>query len=218
MEVKNISLKRPITSYSIVKSLVSKIIRNKKTFINTKRIKDKKLLNVGCGLFPKPEFINLDYDWDPKIDICWDIVKEKYPFADNSLEGIFTEHCLEHIPFESCLSNLKEFYRILKPNGVVRIIVPDGEIYCDLYTKRKEDHKTILPYGENEETGMISINRIFRSYGHLFIYDFETLQLLLKKAGFEKIEKLSFGKGTEKRLLVDIPGRSVESLYVEAIK
>jgi len=218
MSVKNISLKRSITSYSKIILLISRIIRNKKIFINTARIKNKCLLNVGCGTLGKPDFINLDYRWHPKIDICWDIVKEKYPLADNSLEGIFTEHCLEHIPFESCLSNLKEFYRLLKPNGVVRIVVPDGEIYCDLYSKRKVDSKTILPYGDNEDTGMISINRIFRSHGHLFIYDFETLQLLLKKSGFKKIEKLSFGKGSEKRLLIDRPERSVESLYVEAIK
>jgi predicted SAM-dependent methyltransferase len=218
MNVKNISLQRSITSYATVQRLVSSVIRGKKMFVNESRIKNKRLLNVGCGPYPKEEFINLDHHWNPTIDICWDITKNRYPLQDSSLEGIFTEHCLEHIPFESCLFNLREFHRLLVPGGVARIVVPDGEIYCDLYQKKKQDPSTILPYGESEATGMISINRIMRLHDHLFIYDYETMKLLLEKAGFTKISKKSFQNGSDKRLLIDQEVRAVESLYVEAIK
>ena len=40
---------------------------------------------------------------------------------DNSLRGIYSEHCLEHIPVEKCRDNLREFFRILQPGGI------DGE-------------------------------------------------------------------------------------------
>ena len=125
---------------------------------------------------------------------------------------------MEHIPFESTLANLKEFHRLLKPGGTVRIIVPDGEIYVDTYTKRRADPSVVMPYGEKEETGMISINRIFRNHGHLFIYDYETFAMLMRKAGFTNIKKQTFGQGNDKRLLIDRQERVVESLYVEAVK
>jgi predicted SAM-dependent methyltransferase len=65
------------------------------------------------------------------------------------MEGIFTEHCLEHITFEQCLETLKEFHRLLKPGGTIRIVVPDAELYFDLYQARKTNKSVQLPYDEN---------------------------------------------------------------------
>ncbi|HCN84102.1 MAG TPA: hypothetical protein DIT07_10865, partial [Sphingobacteriaceae bacterium] len=137
---------------------------------------------------------------------------------DESLEGIYTEHCLEHISYEKCLVNFKEFYRMLKKGGTVRVIVPDGEIYIDLYQQKKTNKNVSLPYGEDEATPMISINRIFRSHGHRFIYDYETMELLLKQAGFTTVKKEVFRNGNDNRLLIDSPERIIESLYLEAVK
>jgi predicted SAM-dependent methyltransferase len=218
MPLGTIKLNRPISSYAKAQILWGKIIRGKKEFINSKRIEGKKLLNVGCGPYPKPAFINLDYWWNPSIDICWNIAEKKYPLAAESLEGIFTEHCLEHIPYEKCVENIHEFYRLLKPNGTVRIVVPDAEIYFDLYREKKTNKNVVLPYGEEEATGIISINRIFRGHEHLFIYDFETLSMLLTQAGFKEIKKQKFQTGRDERLLIDQREREVESLYVEAVK
>ncbi|HVU56145.1 MAG TPA: methyltransferase domain-containing protein [Puia sp.] len=213
-----ISAKRSILSYARVQAVISPIVRGRELFMNKKRMKDKVLLNVGCGPVPKDHFINLDYFWCPEIDVCWDITAKKYPFPDNSLEGVYTEHCLEHIPYEKCFENLKEFHRILKPGGTLRIIVPDAEIYLNAYQAKKTDEKVRLPYDENEETPIISINRIFRGHGHLFIYDFQTLQMNLSKIGFRNITKEAHGKGRDPRLLIDRADRAVESLYVEATK
>ncbi len=79
MELTFSRIKRFITDYGRVRSLVSKFIRGKTLFIKKRRIKEKVLLNVGCGILPVKEFINLDFYWHPEIDICWDITKKKYP-------------------------------------------------------------------------------------------------------------------------------------------
>jgi predicted SAM-dependent methyltransferase len=218
MPLSSFSFKRPVNSYAKVQALRAILTRGNTLFINRSRIRDKVLLNVGCGPTLNKDFINLDYLWVPSLDVCWDITAKKYPFPDASMEGIYTEHCLEHIPYDKCIENLKEFHRLLKPGGTVRIIVPDAEIYFDLYEARKTDKTVKLPYGDREETADISINRIFRSHGHLFIYDFETFQLSLQKAGFKSISKESFRKGRDNRLLIDREDRVVESLYVEATK
>ncbi|HMH21325.1 MAG TPA: methyltransferase domain-containing protein [Puia sp.] len=218
MSFSTIDFKRPLTSYAKVRIIIGNLIRGKSSFIKNNRIKDKVLLNVGCGPYPLKEFANLDYAWTPEIDVCWDFIKKKFPFPDNSFEGIFTEHCLEHISYEQCFETLKEFHRMLKPGGTIRIIVPDGQIYIDLYHERTKDPSISLPYGQEEETGIISINRIFRNHGHLFIYDAETMGLQLSKVGFRNVKKESFAAGRDKRLLIDRPERAVESLYIEATK
>src|SRR5450432_2927841 len=119
------SFRRKITSYSKVRILISALIRGSTLFMKKRNIAENVLLNVGCGPNIFPYFINLDFDWTKKIDIVWDIRKKPYPLKDDSLEGIFTEHCLEHISFADCEKNLREFHRMLKPGGNLRIVVPD---------------------------------------------------------------------------------------------
>lgn len=218
MSFSSISRSRPILSYSKVQLAMAYLTRGKTVFIKRNNFKDKILLNVGCGPFPKDNFINLDYEWRPGLDICWDITKKAYPLTNEKVEGIFTEHCLEHIPYEKCIENLKEFYRLLKPGGTLRIVVPDGEIYCDLYQRRKTDKTVTFPYVTVDEAPMVSINRIFRGHGHLFIYDFEVFRRILGEAGFRNIKKEAFRQGRDERLLIDRKEREVESLYVEATK
>lgn len=213
----NISLSRPITSYTKVRTLIGNIKRNK-TWQLKPSLNNKKYLDVGCGHNAHPNFVNLDYEWLPNVDVCWNLVTNSLPFPDNRFEGIYTEHCLEHIPFEACEKNIKEFYRVLKPGGTLRIIVPDGEIYVDIYNRQKQGEKILMPYQESYISGMHRINGIFRNHGHLFIYDFETFRVLLERNGFKNIKKMSFGKGRNPDLLNDTPDREIESLYVEAEK
>ncbi len=101
---------------------------------------------------------------------------------------------------------------------MIRIIVPDGEIYFDIYQKQKMGEDVKLPYEESYMTAMARINGIFRENGHLFIYDFLSMKTLLEKAGFKKITKLEFQVGNNSDLLLDTEIRKIESLYIEAYK
>ena len=150
--------------------------------------------------------------------MCWDIVKRAYPFPENRFRGIYTEHCLEHIGLDDLKKNLAEFYRLLKPGGRVRIVVPDGELYLDLYQKQKQGENVKMPYQEFYVSPMARINGLFRNHGHQFIHDFETFRILLAEVGFKDIAKCSFMQGVEPILLKDSEYRRNESLYVEACK
>jgi hypothetical protein len=59
------------------------------------------------------------------------------------------------------------------------------------------------------------LNRIFRDHGHLYAYDFSSMQEMILSTGFSSATKVSFMQGRDPKLLVDSPERSVESLYVE---
>lgn len=151
--------------------------------------------------------MNLDYEWG--YDVCWDIAKA-LPFRNGKMRGIYTEHCLEHVSFEVCDFALREFRRVLAPDGVLRIVVPDGELYMRRYIEGLP-----IPFGKGDASPMVSVNRIFYDHGHRFIYDFETLSNMLHAAGFKTVERKSYNHGTQ-GLLIDSEHRAVESLYLEA--
>src|SRR5687767_4403569 len=81
-----------------VKRLYSILIRNQRVQLWKSDLNRKRLLNVGCAANIFDHFVNIDYIWRPHLDLCWDIMLG-IPLPDNSMEGIFTEHCLEHITF-----------------------------------------------------------------------------------------------------------------------
>jgi|SRR5579863_3089842 len=199
---------------------ISKLIRNHRLFADIK--KPGLYLDVGCGPNARNGNINLDYHWRPGVDVCWDITKGPLPFADDYVAGIFTEHCLEHISFKSCKAVLAEFKRIIQPRGRIRVIVPDLEIYVDRYNLFRASREQSMPNAEDSIDGIyspaMSINGIFKSHGHQFIYDFHTLKVMLDEVGFAEITKLRCGEGGNPALLFDSPERAVDSLYIEAIK
>jgi predicted SAM-dependent methyltransferase len=198
---------------------MSRLVRDRSFFFRLQKVKQKEYLDVGCGHSKDDNFINLDYDWYTHVDLCIDIRPGNYPIPDEHLKGIYSEHCLEHIPYEAMERNLKAFYRMLKPGGRIRISMPDGEKFLDIYRERKKGASTPMPILEEcSISPMASINFLFRSWGHQFIYDFETLEKLLVREGFKEIKRCTFRQGSDPILLRDIEWREPESFYVEAVK
>lgn len=198
-------------------------------YVNRQKLESVSYLNVGSGRNALPEFMNLDFTLWPGVDVCWDL-RKPLPFDDGSFKGVFTEHCLEHLEYSECIKVLGEFFRVLKSGCIVRVIVPDGGLYLTLYARAQSGEKVNFPYvgeaGKNDLisdsmvsfTPMMAVNRIFRSYGHRFAYDFETMASLLKHVGFVDVSHCDFRVGGNESLLVDSEYRAPQSLYVEAVK
>jgi len=210
-------LRWPPSRYAIYRIAVSKLIRNRPAL--NKRPQPGSYLNIGCGVVMPSGFFNVDDHWRPGIDLCWDLEGPRLPFAADSVGGIFTEHCMEHISFPSFLRVAGEFRRILMPGRTVRIIVPDG----GLYVRRYVESDAVMPYREFDDppipyTKFWSINRIFYHPTHRCMYDWDLMRVVLEHAGFQTVELCEFGRGRDSRLLVDQINRQPESLYVEATK
>ena len=223
-----ISWSRPILSYSKVQTLVGRVIRNRKFQFQWKhsRLNSLKYLDVGCGPNTHENFINLDFLWHPNIDVCWDITRG-LPFADASIRGIFTEHCLEHFPLPVVWAIMCELRRILSPGGVIRVVVPDGGLYLRIYGQQTEGGGgEKFPYQDGEsfngiQSPILSVNRIFYQdreslFGHRFIYDAHFLGQLLGRCGFDWVKERKFREGLNPDLLIDAETRKCESLYMEA--
>lgn len=113
-----------------------------------KKIKNKNLyLNVGCGENIIDNYDNLDFysisNFLRKKIIMSDI-RYPLPFYDNSYLGVFCSHTIEHLDYAHAKLLLNEIKRILKPNGIVRIAVPDLEKYVEFYLNKK-------PFGEKQK-------------------------------------------------------------------
>ena len=212
---KRISLNRPLTSYDRVRRFFGGCVRNNP--IQFRWIERSGYLNAGCGPNIAPDFMNLDYYWRPGI-LCWDVT-QALPFEDSSLKGIYCEHCLEHLTYEDAAKTLREFRRVLIPDGLLRLVVPDVELYIDLYLRDRRGEKVVLPYEEELEikTPLFALNRIMRAHEHLYAYDFEAMRHLIEQAGFDSVSRTTFGSGSDPVLLIDTPERACESLYVEAL-
>lgn len=207
---------------SFLRYAIGLVVRNRR-FCIPKNLADKDLLDIGCGWNMNPDFITVDYSWRNKLDICWDITRG-LPLPDACVTGVFSEHCLEHLPLLAGDRVLSEIWRVLRPGGRVRLVVPDGELYMSRYVDWiRNGNQQKLPYSDTDffegiYQPIISVNRIFHGHGHAFIYDYAVLRDLLYHNGFVEIERAAFGEGKDERLLVDTPRRASESLYVEAIK
>jgi predicted SAM-dependent methyltransferase len=198
-----------------------------------RRIRELEYLQLGCGGNCPTTFINADYDWRPGVDLCWDF-KRGLPFPSASISGIFTEHCIEHLSlFEAdfglrgpCAQLITECYRVMRPGAIIRIVVPDAQLYLETYFHRANGDTTkLFPYETAKLDWMpvLHVNRVFydgRQYssGHCTMFDFNLLSQLLTECGFRNISRKGFRSGDDPVLLIDTPGRKMESLYVEAMR
>lgn len=222
--------RKPLCEYSKIKLLYSTIIgpcyssmiRNRSFQIRKLDLNRKRYLNLGCSCNIEPRFINLDYNWIPGVDLCWDL-RKKISLPDQSIEGAYSEHCLEHLSLDDCRRLLIDIKRILKKSAIFRIVVPDAGLFAEIYYKNKSGVKTPFPIiykqpgdGLEDFTPMMHLNRIFRDFEHMYAYDEETLIHLLNEAGYKSVKKMSYRQGSDPKLLIDSEWRAPESLYMEA--
>jgi predicted SAM-dependent methyltransferase len=148
-----------------------------------------------------------------RLDLRWDL-RRALPFPDGVAEAIFSEHLLEHIPFQSALQLLVECHRVLRPGGVCRIGVPDLERYVRSYLGTDPIIDEVRP---GSPTRAMAVAELFFLHGHRSMYDFETLAVIGKRAGFGLVERSTFGQG---RIIPcpDTATRAPETLYVDAVK
>lgn len=83
-------------------------------------------LNIGCGNRFHPDWFNIDQtSKSPEVQVA--NLEKGIPLPDQSMEVVYHSHVLEHIPKQFVDSFLSENYRVLKPGGICRIVVPDLE-------------------------------------------------------------------------------------------
>lgn len=108
-------------------------------------------LNLGCGQFPKNEYINVDIDPRAKADIFHDLSIFPYPFNDEQFKLIEMSHVLEHLP--DPLAVMREAWRLLIPGGTLHIGVPHFSRALTHYDHKRGFDVTFPRYFDPSFTG-----------------------------------------------------------------
>lgn len=169
-------------------------------------------LNIGCGTLRMDGWVNIDLVGLP-VDLAWDI-RRTLPFVDDSVDVIFHEHVMEHVCAYDGFMMAKDSYRMLKPGGVLRIVMPDANRYIRSYVNPTSSDSILR---EGRLTPMIALTEEFYGFNHRAMYDYETVELFLRTAGFTKVESTSFGKSRIDPC-PDCEERICDSFYTEAVK
>ena len=208
-----------------------------------------RIINLGCGTktSQNPDVVNID--WSISLIIKKNfflrflfsklLSKERYqnfkkipnniivhdlrkgiPFKNNSVDAVYHSHLLEHIDRSKVKDFLREIFRVLKPNGVQRIVVPNLYFLCKSYIENyekctnqniiseKHDHfvAAILEQSVRKEAyGSSKQNKILRiienillgdarkrGETHQWMYDSLNLTNILYEIGFKNIKAQTY--------------------------
>lgn len=198
----------------------------------------------GAG-WTKPDDKWLSVDVDPdRGDIIVDFHEySALPLGEATVEAIYASHTFEHISIYRIMEVMRDCYRLLRPGGILRIVVPDpvasieqyvrGNAEFPLFQRRREKAKKL--YGEDWtlfeclKGDFISMNSqpdlLGEKLAHQNAWDFEAMRASLVRAGFDKnqVVRMDFKKIGSPDFAFEgtYPSEANEadrSLYVEAKK
>lgn len=200
---------------SIQFSMISKI---KRFFSPKLRKTNKKYIQIGCGPNKFENFDNLDFYsssfafWKKNDYISHDL-RYSLPFLNESYEGCFSEHTLEHLYFDEAQFLIKDIHRILKKGAIFRCTVPGLDLYIENFKKKKNEK-----YFQKFKSPCDALRDLVHNWGHLSVWDKETLKRELYFAGFSEVKIRKFGEGGNKDLIKDNFHRKQQTIYLEGIK
>jgi predicted SAM-dependent methyltransferase len=163
----------------------------------------KTVLNVGCGYplrqklhrhFHGSEWREIRLDVDPAVhpDVVCSITDMR-PVVGNTVDAIWSSHNLEHLQRHEVPQALAEFIRVLKPNGLLLLTLPDLQQVAQLVVEdRLEDQAYHSSSGPITPLDMIFGHTASLAHGNLFMahrtgFTARTLNKALVEAGFVEV-------------------------------
>ncbi|MGZ9033540.1 MAG: class I SAM-dependent methyltransferase [Rhodospirillales bacterium] len=86
----------------------------------------KPYLNVGCGSKYHVDWTNIDMK-SSSAHVQAHNLLQGFPYRSDCFEAVYHSQVLEHFPREKAPGFLGECLRVLKPRGIIRVVVPDLE-------------------------------------------------------------------------------------------
>lgn len=186
------------------------------------------LLHLGCGPFVEPtRWIDCDGSWNARVNswprplasllrflakkagggkkpmpghIRYFDLRKRFPFPDESVDAVYAAHVWEHLTLSVAKHATAEIYRVLRPGGVLRLVVPNLRDAVENYVNSRDPEAALelnkkLFYRPIEEcrSWVYSLYLALNDFHHhRFMYDPQQLTTLLKDGGFGSAEQKTF--------------------------
>ena len=166
-------------------------------------------LQLGAAENLRPGWLNTDlHGYGHGDELLYLDVRKRFPLPDASFDFVFSEHMIEHLTYAEGQVCLRECFRVLRPGGTIRTATPSLERLARLYESSSDVHRrymqwavdTLDPEVDAALPGVV-VNNFFRSWGHRFIYDEQTLGHALTTAGFVDIAECDIGQSGHQELV-----------------
>lgn len=215
-------------------------------------------LNLGCGDIRPTGWVNIDSSLNANIqripylgkllskvmglkeynnsNLVYMNLNSRWMYKDNSIDIVYSSHLFEHLTLKSANLYLSEAYRVLKPEGVLRIVVPDLYKICRKYIDEYNNDSfsgnstdfimwAINMHKEGQYGNIGLIKKLFLEiqgypHQHKYMYDDKSLFSLVETYGFKDINFYSYGVSGSIEDIVSLEGtkESYLSIYLEAKK
>ena len=164
-------------------------------------------LNIGASpIWEQAGWHTLDHKLNDNTEsaIAGDAANILLP--DSSCDVVFCSHVFEHIPHVKLPSVIAEINRVLRPEGILRVLTPDlkriarayvegDESFFNAAISEDESLRTDLGMGgmfmnfivsPGQDTALLSrdLSTFVAGYAHLYSYDYEMLAKILQNLGF----------------------------------
>lgn len=173
------------------------------------RCPGRKFLHVGCGPARKPDVapcfmsddwqeIRLDIDPSSMPDVLCSML-DMAPVPDASVDAVYSSHNIEHIYPHEVARALAEFFRVLKPDGLLVLACPDLQAVCRLVAdNRLTEPAYVSAVGPITPLDILYGHRPQLAAGNLFMahhtgFTLRTLEEAVRSAGFCSVAGRSGG-------------------------
>jgi predicted SAM-dependent methyltransferase len=186
----------------------------------------RSLVHLGCGpSVKKTRWMDLDGSWNARLNHLppllrqairgfWRItgvqrvlvfpqhvrylnLNRSLPYPADSVDAIYASHVWEHLHLNVAKRITVECARILKPGGILRVVVPDVRVFIKTYQESDADDAAVRL---NEALGYQDLERVdslFRRFyvaltqlhQHKFMYDDKYLIRVFVESGFVHVSR-----------------------------
>lgn len=179
-------------------------------------------VNIGCGWdspdgwmnfdgsptlrFERMPFIGRLYVKNSKrfpVDVEYGNIVTGLPLEDGSVDGVYASHVLEHLCRQDFYKSLRNIRRLLKPGGVLRLIVPDLLSRSRHYLTLAEQgdpaannfflESTLLGLTDEPRSKIAGVISALGNSAHKWMWDDLAIESALREADFCRIRRCSFG-------------------------
>jgi predicted SAM-dependent methyltransferase len=211
---------------------------------------EKIYVQYGCGLSAPEGWINFDASPTLRIqktpligvllkptlntifpkNVKYGDIVRGLPLKESYCDAVYCSHVLEHLALDDFRTALNNTFKILKPGGIFRCVVPDLETITKRYLNELETKKetaSINFIGNGTLLGVVKrpkgmraiVTSFMGNSHHLWMWDHYSLTHELKQAGFINIRKALFNDSADEKFKsVENPERFEAAVALECSK